>query len=346
MGDVSLEVCIVIDAGRFSAARIVNIASGWSGALRRCVDSADLRASVSATLVTTDELIRGDELFGGTTQGSSPSAHAIRSRGAALARARSEGLLNPDDPRMFRAGLVRALEASGMGGLQRRQRVLAIYRQSFNYPGSSEEEDILEACGAAAAGRATVLLIGRKVSGRESDAVRLWTLSDETLRSAENVADHAWGVLADRVRAAEAVTPAAAHAHRATATAVLMCDSCGSTPPGCRFGDHCTVCHMGHLHEVIVSAPVPVPVPTPAPEVPTARGPLRPTPAAPPPRPASAGVPPRPPSRTPSTHPPAWPHPPSSRFGLRSTVPRGVARLVWLSMLLLLWWLIAKCAGG
>lgn len=353
MGSSELEVCIVLDAGRFSATRIEAIAGGWRIALKRAAESRALRLRVTASLVATHEISAGGDPFADTPSDEYRSADAIMNKGMELSAARCAGRLKPDDAQTFAGQLAIACGKSSPMVPPSDRRILAVYRQSFNYSGGSDENDIIQACAKVPPDRTTVLLIGRKVAGTEGPSVKLVSLAPQTLQSEQSVADHAWALLERHVglrRDAAAATPAWSVSRR-PADVALTCNSCGSTSLGGREGDHCVVCHMGHLFAVTTSRPAAATpassVSPPAHRTPSAPMP-RPTPSPPlPTRPVSGSsvtTPARPTSAAPSrpTAPPA-PRPRPSAHPVRALALE--LRSAVLSLLGLLGWLAVRILG-
>jgi hypothetical protein len=356
------EVCIVIDAGRFSATRIESISDGWSIALSRAAQSKVLRARVTAALVPSHEIIAGCNPFADMPHDERGAADAIMRKGNALSRDRSAKRLAPDDVRTFAQSLAQACTVSSGALPPRHKRIMAVYRQAFNYTRGSEEASIMEAFARTRMEGMTVLLIGRQVSGAESTSVQLHSLAPETLQDAQSVADHAWSLLERHVGLRRDVphTVPAWSLSRSSGDVALMCDSCGSTRPGGHAGHHCAVCHMGTLHPVAVSRPasaVPAPPRSPtahrAPPPPRPAPPSSPTPARPlplSPVPASGRPTPMPPARPLPTarHPssPAWEFPRlvvSIGAYLLELVVRLVVRVLQWGAILLILWGIGKC---
>lgn len=335
----ALEVCVVVDAGRFSATRIESISDGWGIAMSRAAQSGVLQMPVTATIVASHDIVAGRDPFADMPYDERHSAGFIMRQGKRLSDDRSAKRLAPDDARMFAHKLAEACGMSSRGAPPRRRRLVAVYRQAFNYSGGSEETAIIEACAKVHMGHMTMLLIGRQVSGAGSASVQLHLLAADTLQSAQSVADHVWSLLERHVGLRRDVPHSAPawSVSRASGDVALMCDSCGSAPLRGHEGHHCAVCHMGVLHAVAVPRAAPA-EPAPSRSPPARRAP--PDVLRPPARPVP--IPPPPTAPHPPVHLPrgsATAHPLGCLFRL-------VLRTLVTSTVLVMIWAFAKCAGN
>lgn len=162
-----------MDAGRFSATRIDGIAGGWSIALSRAAQSGALRLPVTAALISSHEIHASKDPFENMPSDERRSADAIMIRGEQLSQDRSASRISADSPRAFVASLIGAVSAASRLAPPHHRRIVAVYRQAFNYSGRSEETAIIEACDRVRMERMTVLLIGRQVAGASSPSVQL-----------------------------------------------------------------------------------------------------------------------------------------------------------------------------
>jgi hypothetical protein len=240
----SLEVRILVDAGRFGASRIKNIATGWSEAISAVGDLNPFAHPVAGSIMATADLAAGSLLFAQLPDDPRGSAEMIKTHGHELASRRDASRTEADDPSMFARSLAQACAAASKTAPAGRRRLVAVYRAGFSETGSRDERMVLEELSAHSPGSIDVLLVGQRLSGTPSGCVRLWSLPLEALRSPSTVAAHAWAVMASCAGAWWHSMPPSPSV---SAGARLVCDSCGSASEWQEIGEHCPVCHMGHM---------------------------------------------------------------------------------------------------
>lgn len=240
----SLEVCIVMDAGRFGGPRIRNLATGWSEALSAVGELDPFALPVAGSLMTTAELVAGSLPFAQMPEDARSSSRAISTRGQEIASRRETGLAEVDDPSVFARSLAQACADVGKEAPVGTRRLIAVYRAGFSEAGSPDERLALEELSAHSPRDIMVLLVGQRLSGTPSGCARLWGLPVEALRSPSTVATHAWSVLECCTGKWWGYRPRAPSARVGSR---VVCDSCGSASEWQETGDHCSVCHMGHM---------------------------------------------------------------------------------------------------
>lgn len=240
----SLEACVVIDAGRFGGSRIRNMATGWSEALSAVGDLNPLALPVSGLLMTTADIVAGSLPFARMPVDARESAEAIAKHGQEIASQREAGRAAVDDPSMFARSLAQACAAVGKEAPAGMRRLIVVYRTGFSEAGSPDERMVLEELSAHSPSGVMVLLVGPRLSGTPSGCARLWSLPVEAFRSPSTVATHAWNVMERCTGTWWGYRPRAPSAHGGSR---LVCDSCGSASEWQEVGEHCPVCHMGHM---------------------------------------------------------------------------------------------------
>ncbi len=262
----SLQVCIVVDAGRSSPTRIGYIADGWARAFRKAAKGARFRLKVGGSLVSGEELMSGMHLFANLPRDGASSALEIERTGTRLCYEINHGLVSAGEASLFRRSLVRMVAESERSRPSSQRRLLVVYRQSFNAARGTECRKILADMATVHATGTFVLLVGQhaKDTGTPQANAQAWMLAAEGLRSFVSVEEHALEIL--KQYTSEACEPAGFEDDGGrigdSAAEVLMCDYCASIPAGCEEGKLCKVCGMGVIQRVWnkVSSPVVDPV--------------------------------------------------------------------------------------
>lgn len=240
----ALELCVVIDAGRCDPSRIRSITTGWSEALSAVGDLNPFARPVSGSLMATATLAAGSLPFEHMPHDASGSAEAIAKHGQEIASQRESGRAAVDDPSMFASGLAQACAALCKEARSGRRRLIVVYRKGFSEAGSADERMVRQELASLSPSGLLVLLVGQRLSETPSRCVRMWSLPVEALRSPSTVAAHAWTVLEHFTGAWWDSRP---RSPSARAGSRLVCDSCGSASEWQEVGEHCPVCHMGHM---------------------------------------------------------------------------------------------------
>lgn len=243
--DKALQICLVVDRRRCSAARLVKIATGWSQALRNHHPES---RRIGVTLVSLDEAASGVPLFPSRIIARDRCADQLQSKGRVLAFGSGNLIESAHEsvgiPQMLER-VFGAVSAVGRAGVDR---ALVVYSEELNRPRSDAFRDVLDCLRAFDVKECLLIFAGYEVERMRSGAAIGWSLAKGDLAGASSVERHADAIIGGFFNGTWEEFATGAPAAVAERTPVeLGCDNCGSTPSGCVYGDGCIVCGLGRI---------------------------------------------------------------------------------------------------